>query len=784
MFKIKNKYLTLLALGCLTTVPSQMAYSASGDITDKEKKHNFHVPGQSGFATRAQMATATAKNSSNKDIISAVTSKNGGVYAGCEGDVADVITDHDTATINCTKAFVETKADFYYLKNLLSSPSTTGVRINAVSQNGRKIVGTVKKQGTDQVRAAFWNVGADGAISNVNATEIPSIGSLNSWANAVSATGTYTVGARYINSNYHEAFRNYSNTTTNLGTLRASGGNSEALGTASNEHWTKLYVVGWSNKDSTTDQHGFIHQINGTQDAYVMIEINGTLRSGSNIKAYDISDDGLTVVGLDIDPNNSNHTRAFKWVRKSNSLHSSANGAGRTGIMTELKPLSTHANAQSDARAISDDGTTIVGWSHSDAGTTKRATRWTGANNTKVDLGTLKDDNSGNSVATAVSHDGKIIVGKADSEEGGQRAFIWKAGDIYDLVKSQSAVNQSSVNQSMATASMGQALSGALSYDFNVDAGSAGTKANAFMVSVNQKTNNECQFIDCNTISLNATDYGKILRRHGANTTVTYSKGDSGDLTVKSRQLNFAGFVRKPSANTSPIMLGAFLGRGSISSKIETLGFQGNVPSKGIYLRGLAKNGVGLSWKVGFAHAKGKAKISRAVGYKTDKASGTATMTSNAVSLSVGYSFPKWDTMYTPYATFQQSTATRGAYKETSGSFPVNYSALTIKSRTLQPGLRGETKASENSSFSWDLGLIIRMSESASKATGKSELKGFESFNIAAPKQGRKHRPTMSVGYNYDIKNDMRVFTNLNSTRSAHKSGLDKTYTIGFKMGL
>ena len=378
-------------------------------------------------------------------------------------------------------------------------------------------------------------------------------------------------------------------------------------------------------------------------------------------------------------------------------------------------------------------------------------------------------------------------MGKASAEgvgSNGMRAFIWREGKIYDLVNSQSAIAQSNFNQTMATESMGQALGGALNYDFNVDAGSAGTKANAFMVSVNKETNNQCQFIDCNNISLNATDYGKILRRHGANTTVTYTRGDYDGLTVKSRQLNFAGFVRKPSANTNPIMLGAFLGTGSIASSIENLGFKGNIPSKGIYLRGMNQNGEGLSWKVGYAHAKGKANIARYEIGKSDKAAGTATMTSTAVSVNMGYSFPKWDTMYTPYAIYRQSTSSRGAYRETSGSFPVSYSAYTVKTRTIQPGIRGETTASKNSSFTWDVGLIHRMSESGGKSTGTSRLVGFEKFNIAAPKKGRNNRLTVSVGYNYDVKDDMHIFTNLNSTRSDRKRGLDKTYTIGFKMGL
>lgn len=71
------------------------------------------------------------------------------------------------------------------------------------------------------------------------------------------------------------------------------------------------------------------------------------------------------------------------------------------------------------AKAVSDDGNVVVGYSDSSKG--ERAFLWT-ADTGMIDLGTLPGGEKSN--ATDVSADGKIILGKSDSQDGWQ-TFIW-----------------------------------------------------------------------------------------------------------------------------------------------------------------------------------------------------------------------------------------------------------------------------------------------------------------------------------------------------------------------
>ena len=83
------------------------------------------------------------------------------------------------------------------------------------------------------------------------------------------------------------------------------------------------------------------------------------------------------------------------------------------------------------ARAISDDGTTVVGDSH------EHAFRWTQAQGT-VDLGLLP----GSTEATAnnVSADGSVVVGNSGNSPVDLQAFIWDATrgmrDLKDVLES------------------------------------------------------------------------------------------------------------------------------------------------------------------------------------------------------------------------------------------------------------------------------------------------------------------------------------------------------------
>mgnify|MGYP001687386399 CR=1 FL=1 len=131
--------------------------------------------------------------------------------------------------------------------------------------------------------------------------------------------------------------------------------------------------------------------------------------------ALAVSRDGSVVVGGSFIPNSFIPTdRATIW-----------SGSG-WGTKTDLGTLKADNSGWSTARAVNRDGSVVVGDSQSDIISITRAAVWSGSGwTTKIDLGTLSSDNSGNSVANAVSGDGSVIAGSAMNDDRIYRAIVW-----------------------------------------------------------------------------------------------------------------------------------------------------------------------------------------------------------------------------------------------------------------------------------------------------------------------------------------------------------------------
>ena len=124
---------------------------------------------------------------------------------------------------------------------------------------------------------------------------------------------------------------------------------------------------------------------------------------GEHYYAYGVSADGSVVVGVGYPQGFPGE--AFRWTQSS----------GWVGL--GFLP----GGDSSGASAASADGSVIVGQSNSSAGT--EAFRWT-ADGGMVGLGDLPGGNHYGD-ARAVSDDGSVIVGMSSSSVGGNRAFRW-----------------------------------------------------------------------------------------------------------------------------------------------------------------------------------------------------------------------------------------------------------------------------------------------------------------------------------------------------------------------
>ena len=91
--------------------------------------------------------------------------------------------------------------------------------------------------------------------------------------------------------------------------------------------------------------------------------------------------------------------------------------------MVDLGTLRDNNTGASEAHALSTDGSVAAGHADDDNGD-YRAFRWA-QDGGMVDLGTLKADNRGDSFAFALSADGSVVAGYADNDAGEFRAFRW-----------------------------------------------------------------------------------------------------------------------------------------------------------------------------------------------------------------------------------------------------------------------------------------------------------------------------------------------------------------------
>lgn len=134
----------------------------------------------------------------------------------------------------------------------------------------------------------------------------------------------------------------------------------------------------------------------------------GSLNGGRYSWSYGVSADGNTIAGTAQDGATSQSSRAFRWTQ----------GTGMQSLGLGQVP----GTVSTDGRAISADGSAIVGFSSSGNGINHTAFRWT-AQEGMISLG--RPLGWITSIPVGVSTDGKIIVGFGQLEAGGSTAFRW-----------------------------------------------------------------------------------------------------------------------------------------------------------------------------------------------------------------------------------------------------------------------------------------------------------------------------------------------------------------------
>jgi probable HAF family extracellular repeat protein len=300
-------------------------------------------------------------------------------------------------------------------------------RAYGVSADGSVVVGWaygVSADGAVVVGGAWNAAGSWRAFRWTEAggmQDLDTLGRYYSEAWGVSADGSVVVGVALTAAGQSRAFRWENGVMQDLGTLpggdwsRAMGVSADGsvvvgeAGTAPGQSRTFLWRVFFGRAFSW---RAFLWtEAGGMQDL-------GTLPGGDCSQAFGVSADGSVVVGEALIVA-AGQDRAFPWQNRAFRW--------QNGVMQDLGTL---GGDESEASAVSADGSVVVGWATNAAGQ-DRAFRWTVSGGMQ-DLGTLPG--GGESQAFGVSADGSVVVGWALTAAGYGRAFRWtEAGGMQDL---------------------------------------------------------------------------------------------------------------------------------------------------------------------------------------------------------------------------------------------------------------------------------------------------------------------------------------------------------------
>ena len=529
----------------------------------------------------------------------------------------------------------------------------------------------------------------------------------------------------------------------------------------------------------------------GTREAYY--------KGQSEAKA--VSGDGKVIVGWADDTNDKK--RAFRWTQ-AKEVRDSNGKLTKTG-MQDLGTLKSDGSGESQANAISKNGKVIAGWAES-ATSSQRAFRWSQAkevrdsdgNITKSgmqDLGTLKSDNSGQSEATAIADDGRTIVGWAENDAGQKRTFVWRwtptgdgsdgRGGMFDLKNIQSLVVDSARSQVLGAQVMGHSLVGTLSQEIDLLPSLTDPTSSSY-AKIPYTNGVKVAFSYSGENQAEENPVPAVQKRF--ETGITYGRGNYNGQKYYSRTMHFAGFVRQADKhqNKAPIVVGGFLGEGSIKTNLSTFGFKGKIPSKGVYVRYGLENQAGLTVKAGYAMSKGNVRIVReATLANTERGEGQTTLKNQSYALSVGYGVDSGNYgIITPYAGLTHFKSSRKGYAEKSLAYPVSYTGYQVRLTSAKLGARGLFKASPNHAFSWDLGIQRDLWQKSRDSVASTTLPGLSSFVVKSPSRSTKYRPALGLGYEYGLQKDWQITTKMNANRSRYRSRINKIYTVGFKLSL
>ena len=612
----------------------------------------------------------------------------------------------------------------------LKSDNSSHSDANAISADGSVVAGLAQSDSDFFSRASVWS--GSGWSNKTDLGTLKNDNSGFSTAQAVSRDGSVVAGqAERDIGEPHAAIWSGSgwSTKTDLGTLRSDNSGRSEVRAVSDD---ASVVVGNAQHDNDPySEHATVWSGSGWTTKTDL----GTLSSDNSgwSQAYAVSGDGSVIVGDSRSDFAYVDERATVWsgsgwstktdlgtLRSDNSGESTARAVSRDGSVvvggssgptgdhatvwsgsgwstkTDLGTLKADNSGGSEAYAVSGDGLLVAGRAATDNGET-HATVWSGNNwGTKTDLGTLKADNSGGSAAWAVSSDGNFAVGYADNDNGDTRAVVWnlRGGRAVDTANTRASLSLLSADTAAMLAQRARAAENLL--------GGCRADGGKFCYSAGYRR-----------------DIGHGASSRGADFAFGYGFTDNFDAAVSL----------------------------AVPARAEENGSHRLKSGVGIGLSARLHNGAGWYAVPAAAFETDKNRIRRPHLNGTESPENTVRTKGRAYSLTAGrdYGTPGEKTLGW-YAALRRTEAERPSYSEDAGlSFPFAYGAAKLKETSLAAGIKGRLPLTGK--LAWYGNAEVAQRVGGGKARFTASAPFFGAFEEA--RETSRTRPSVQTGVDY-----------------------------------
>lgn len=500
-------------------------------------------------------------------------------------------------------------------------------------------------------------------------------------------------------------------------------------------------------------------------DSGLAVDI-GTLPGANQSSAYGVSANGAVIVGSS--GNSPADQHAFRYTDSG---------------MVDLHSLMGLTSSVSKALAISGDGSTIVG-NYGDA-SDYRAFKYTDSGMT--DLGTLASNDSYNSTANAVSYDGSVIVGKATIDGGGERAFRYVNGKMFNLGTLVGGGDSEALGVSadgVTVVGRAQTSPGGNFHAFIfkskiVDIANTSTSLyyngaqlnsiiNARTFLMGNNLNQDCALFGSNNICVG------IGGRYSGVTAHNTSE-EAGVLKV--------AYKFNPNFRAG-VMLDQVFNSEDPSNFVVSNPTPTVVVFTNLAQNAGGRNGYGFNFKLAASYNKSDLTIKRdAYLTNTEEGKGNASLISKGFLAQLSYNQKLTKRLdIIPSFGIRHSNVVRNAYTETSGAdFPITYKALRQKSTTAIAGVGLNLWRSPGFNFSAGGGVERNLQSSIDGYAGTVSQMGSFSLKAASITQTR---PYAELKFSYDPSNTRRftasVYHGKQQFNSAYATTVYLMYMVGF----